>query len=177
MAVIHTVGHSTRTAEELIELLRAHGVRVLADVRRFPASRRHPWFNREPLAATLRAAGVEYAWFGDSLGGRRGAVLPVEQSPNRAWRVEGFRHYADATSLPEFRRGLAALERLASARPAAVMCAEAAWWRCHRRILADVLLARGWEVRHIRNAGACEPHRLTPTARVDDGWVTYPALL
>lgn len=174
---IWTVGHSTRAFDELVELLRGAGVTGLADVRRFPASRRHPQFNRGALERDLPAAGIAYAWFGDTLGGRMPARLSPEQSPNAAWQVAAFRHYADAMATPAFQAGLAALERFAAAQPTAVMCAERLWWSCHRRLLADALLVRGWTVEHLLDPGARHTHVLTEFARVRDGELTYPALL
>ncbi len=172
-----SVGHSTRSTGELLALLRDAGVRALADVRRFPASRRHPHFERRALERALGEAGIEYTWLGESLGGRRARILPVERSPNRAWRVEAFRNYADAMTTPEFRAGMEALEALARERPTAVMCAERLWWRCHRRLLADLLVVRGWQVAHLLEPGKRDPHVLSEWARVQDGELTYPALL
>ncbi len=122
---IWTVGHSTRTAAELIDLLAAHGIEVVADVRRFPGSRRHPQFGRERLAVALRAAGIDYRHLGD-LGGRR-PVRP--DSPNTAWREPGFRGYADHMETPAWRAAIAALQELARGRRTAILCAEAVWWR------------------------------------------------
>lgn len=174
---VFTIGHSTRGFGELLEVLRAAGVEGIADVRRFPASRRHPQFNRGTLERELPGVGIAYAWFGETLGGRMPARLPAEQSPNAAWQVAAFRHYADAMTTPSFREGLAALERFAAVQPTAVMCAERLWWSCHRRLLADALLVRGWTVEHLLDAGHRQTHELTEFARVRDGVLTYPALL
>jgi len=174
---VFTLGHSTRSLEELLALLREAGVRVLVDVRRFPASRRHPQFAREALSAALVAAGLRYEWLGETLGGRVRETLPPERSPNRAWTEPAFRRYADASAAPAFRAGLATLEALAREAPAAVVCAERLWWRCHRRILADWLLVRGFEVVHLLGPGEREVHALSEWARVADGVLTYPALV
>jgi uncharacterized protein (DUF488 family) len=165
MPPVYTIGHSTRAAEELISLLAGHGVAVLVDVRRYPASRRHPQFSRDALAAALAGAGIEYM-HEPGLGGRR---TPRPDSPNTAWRVEAFRGYADHMAGTEFKAGLAALEACASQRPTAVMCAEAVPWRCHRRLISDALVARGVEVRHILGPRRADPHELDPNARVLDG--------
>jgi uncharacterized protein (DUF488 family) len=168
MATIFTVGHSVHEAGEFMGLLHTHGVQVLVDVRRHPASRRVPQFNSGPLAETLRSGGIEYE-HAEELGGRRS---PVPDSPNGAWRNDQFQGYADHMATPEFR---AALERLvADERRTAVMCAEARWVNCHRRLMADALTAQGHEVRHIDGRGAIERHELTDFAVVRDGEVTYP---
>jgi uncharacterized protein (DUF488 family) len=176
MPVLYTVGHSTRAIEELLALLDEAGVRMLADVRRFPASRRHPQYDRGALEATLAARGIGYRWLGERLGGRRKATLPIERSPNRAWQVEAFRNYADAMTTPEFLAGVHELERIAHAAPTAYMCAEKPWWKCHRRILSDLLLARGWDVVHLIDPGKRAAHELSEWARVVDGTVSYPGL-
>ena len=165
---IYTIGHSTRTADELALLLAHHGVSRLADVRRYPASRRHPQFSRESLERFLPTRGIEYLHFED-LGGRR---RPAKDSPNAAWENEQFRGYADYMATPEFH---AAIDRLLdSDRPTAVMCAEAVPWRCHRNLLADELLRRGIEVLHITSSAPPTAHQLNPMARIDGGRVTYP---
>ena len=165
---IYTIGHSTRTLEELVALLREHGVTRLADVRRFPGSRRHPHFSRESLEISLPADGVEYVHFED-LGGRR---TPVEGSPNGAWENEQFRGYADYMMTGAFH---AAVDRLlASERDTAVMCAEAVPWRCHRGLLSDELVRRTIEVIHILGPGSSRPHALSKMARIEEGRVLYP---
>lgn len=172
MTVVFTIGHSTRGTEELLALLREAGVTMVADVRRFPRSRRHPQFNAERLAATLPAAGIGYRHI-PSLGGRR---VPVQPSPNTLWSEPGFRGFADYAATTAFRGALDALEALARAQPTAIMCAEAAWWRCHRRIIADYLMADGFMVRHVLAAGRIAPALLTTGARRrDDGTLVYPA--
>ncbi|HEY1277325.1 MAG TPA: DUF488 domain-containing protein [Thermoleophilaceae bacterium] len=167
---ILTVGHSTHEAQAFLGLLRSGGVQVLADVRRFPSSRRMPWFNAGELAADLAEARIEYAHLGE-LGGRR---APVQGSPNGAWRVKQFQGYADHMATEEFAAGLAQLIALAEERHTAVMCAEADWRRCHRRLLSDALVVRGWRVLHLGPRGGVEPHELTEFAVVDGERVTYP---
>jgi uncharacterized protein (DUF488 family) len=165
------VGHSTRSAAELLELLDEHGIRLLVDVRRFPGSRRHPHFGSAPLAAALAAGGIGYR-HAPELGGRRDAR---PESPNTAWRNAGFRAYADHLATPEFRQALAVLLADAAAQPTTVMCAEAVPWRCHRQLIADAAVAAGVEVMHILGRGRCDRHALNAAARVAaDGTVTYP---
>jgi uncharacterized protein (DUF488 family) len=175
--VVYTIGHSTRSAAELLELLREAGVEQLADVRRFPTSKRHPQHNRGALAGALADAGLAYVWLGESLGGRRRQTVPAEQSRNSGWDVAAFRYYADAMSSPEFQAGIAELERLAHARPTAFMCAERLWWSCHRRLIADLLTVRGWSVVHLLDIGKRQPHKLTEFARIEGGHLTYPSLV
>ena len=171
MTRLWTVGHSTREADEFLELLASHGVELLVDVRRYPASRRHPHFGREPLAAALERAGLDYR-HEEALGGRRSGRA---DSPNGAWRSAGFRAYADHAATDDFRSALERLVARARRRPTAVMCAEAVPWRCHRRILADHLVARGHEVRHILGPERAPAHELHPRARpTDDGTLIYP---
>jgi uncharacterized protein (DUF488 family) len=171
-ATVFTIGHSTRPLEELIALLARNGVAQLADVRTVPKSRRHPQFVREALAGSLPRAAIAYRHF-PGLGGLR---KPRRDSTNTAWRNEGFRGYADYMQTPTFAQALDELLRWA-ARPTAIMCAEAVWWQCHRQLIADALVARGVEVRHIVSAAAPEPHRLTDFARVEGTRVTYPGLV
>jgi uncharacterized protein (DUF488 family) len=168
---IWTVGHSTRDEDVFIDLLRANGIELLVDVRRYPGSRRLPQFGREALEASLAAAGIGYLWVPD-LGGRR---RPRRDSPNTGWRNESFRGYADHLDSPEFRRALDQLVQDAAERRTVIMCAEALWWQCHRRLIADVLVSRGHDVRHIRDAAHVEPHRLEPPARMVDGRLSYAA--
>jgi uncharacterized protein (DUF488 family) len=171
---IHTIGHSTRTTDELIALLQAHGIAQLTDVRTYPMSRRLPHFNREPFAAALRQQGIDYRHL-PALGGRR---RPRPDSINGAWQHESFRGYADHMATPEFARGLEELLQYAANAPTAMMCAEAVWWRCHRRLIADALVAGGVPVLHIMSSVRASPHELTPFAVVrDDASVVYPGLL
>ena len=169
-AEILTVGHSTHALDGLVALLRRHGVEALADVRRAPRSRRVPHFDADRLRRDLPAAGISYVHLGE-LGGRRSSG---PRSPNDGWRVAAFRGYADHMATPEFDAGLRRLEALADEHCAAVMCAEALWWRCHRRLVADALVARGCRVRHIGPDGRLTEHELTPFARVDGDRLTYP---
>ncbi len=174
MAKIWTIGHSNRTSSEFIELLKQAGVQFLVDVRRFAGSRRQPQFQQEALRQALSEAGIGYRHL-ESLGGRRTRRDP--QSPNFAWRVESFNAYADHMQTDEFLAGLAELEELARTHPTVIMCSEAVPWRCHRRLIADALLVRGWTVLDILSAGQTKPHSLTEFARVDGTRVTYPGLL
>jgi len=167
---LYTVGHSTRSTDELIALLRAHDIEALVDVRRFPGSRRHPQFQREALAGALQAAGIAYR-HDARLGGRR---QPVAGSPNTAWRNDQFRGYADHMASADFRAAMADLLRDAAARPTTVMCAEAVPWRCHRQLLADAAVAGGWRVEHIISESDTRPHELAAAARVSGGVLTYP---
>jgi uncharacterized protein (DUF488 family) len=169
---ILTVGHSNHEEQEFVELLRGAGVELIADVRRYPHSRRQPHFDHTALAAVLLEARVDYRWLGDSLGGRR---TPAPDSPNGAWEVAQFRGYADHMASEEFADGLAALVQLAMDRRTAIMCAEAFWVRCHRRLIADALTVRGWRVLHLGSSGRLEEHSLTEFAVVEDGKITYPA--
>jgi uncharacterized protein (DUF488 family) len=170
---IWTIGHSNRTLEAFLDLLLENGIRLVADIRRFPASRKHPHFNQERLPAELEKAGIAYRHFPE-LGGRRSRRLPG--SANTAWRVEAFNAYADHMSSPEFDAALTDLIALAQRKPAVLMCAEALPWRCHRRIIADAFVARGWEVLDIFGPGKVKKHPLTPFAQVGDGRVTYPGV-
>ena len=167
---VYSIGHSTRTAEEFLEILRAHGIRQLADIRTIPRSRRVPQFNSDALQGTLAAAGIAYVHL-RALGGLR---KPRPDSPNTGWRNESFRGYADHMANDAFARGLDALLELAAAAPTAMMCAEAVPWRCHRSLVADALLARGSRTLHLMSATKADEHAMTPFARVIDGRVTYP---
>jgi uncharacterized protein (DUF488 family) len=169
--ILWTIGHSTHTAEVFTGLLREASIEVIADVRRFPMSRRHPQFNADALTATLQAAGIEYRHFA-ALGGRRSKRR--DASPNTAWRVAAFNAYADHAHSGEFLAALADLIALAEICRTAVMCAEALPWQCHRRVLADFLIARGWTVRDIFPDGKIKPHPLTEFAKVAGDSVTYP---
>jgi uncharacterized protein (DUF488 family) len=154
-------------------VLRAAGVERLADVRRYPASRRHPHLAREELASSLPARGVAYEWWGDPLGGRRKPKPPGE-TRHPAWREPAFRAYADHMDGDEFRAAFGALLDGARRVPTAVMCAETVWWRCHRRLLADAAVLRGFEVLHLGIGDAPRPHRVHESVRAgDDGWPVY----
>jgi uncharacterized protein (DUF488 family) len=168
---IFTVGHSTRSIDELLRLLAAGDVKLLADVRRFPGSRRYPQFNQDALAQSLSEHGSGYRHFVD-LGGRRRQRLP--DSPNRAWRVEQFNAYADHMQSPEYLAALELLMQAAATEVTAVMCSEALPQKCHRRLIADSLVVRGWRVRHLLSPKRIEDHALTPFARTEGTTVTYP---
>lgn len=170
-ATLYTVGHSTRSAEEFVRLLRAHGIECVADVRTLPRSRRNPQFDTEALARTLAETGIEYVHL-PRLGGLR---RPRRDSRNTGLRSAGFRGYADHMETEEFEAGVTELLALAGRKRTAFMCAEALWWRCHRSLLSDALVARGIEVRHILGEQRAEPHRLTPCARIVGARPTYPA--
>jgi uncharacterized protein (DUF488 family) len=171
--VIYSIGHSTHTADAFLGLLRAHGIRQIADVRSLPRSKRHPHFERHALEAFLAAAGVAYRHL-PPLGGHR---KPRADSSNTALRHPGFRGYADHMQTPEFREGILELEAFAAAGPTAVMCAEAVWWQCHRRLLADALFVRAVTIRHILSTAAPKPHELSDFGRAYEGGVIYPGLL
>jgi uncharacterized protein (DUF488 family) len=164
-----TIGHSNRTIEQFLEMLAAQKIQLLADVRRFPGSRRLPHFNQENLSKSLAAAGIEYVHFPE-LGGRRKALA---NSPNTVWRNEAFRGYADFMMTPEFRAGIDRLLHLAKEKRTAIMCAEALWWQCHRSLIADYLKAAGHEVIHIMAANKTDPHPFTSAARMVDGKLSY----
>ncbi len=166
-----TIGHSIRTLEEFVTLLAAHHVRCLVDVRRFPGSRRVPHFNQEPLKAGLEHAGLSYRSI-PSLGGRR----PTRAgSLNGGWKNASFRGYADYMQSTEFDAALGELLDIGQVLPTAIMCAEAVPWRCHRSLIADALIVRGCEVRHILSVSRWDSHHLTSFARFEAGRLTYPA--
>ena len=170
MPTIYTVGHSTRTLEELVEMLRAHGVAAIADVRRFAGSRRLPQFNAEHLAAELPRLGIAYLPC-PLLGGRRRAD---PDSVNLGWRNASFRAYADYMQTPPFLDGLMRLSEEGARRPTAMMCAEAVPWRCHRSLIADALIVRGWTVLDVMSRTKASIHKLTPFARAQGTFITYP---
>jgi uncharacterized protein (DUF488 family) len=168
-----TVGHSTRSIEEFIALLKAHGVERLVDIRTVPKSRRNPQFHTDALAASLAEAGIEYIHLRE-LGGLR---HPRKDSTNSAWRNDSFRGYADYMQTPAFDDALDRLLKLAGERRTTVMCAEAVPWRCHRSLVADALTARGHDVDHIMSDTRLDRHKLTPFARVEHERVTYPGVV
>jgi uncharacterized protein (DUF488 family) len=167
---LFSVGHSTRSLEVLLALLRAHGIELVADVRAYPRSRRHPWFNDEALEESLPAAGIDYRGF-RKLGGHRKAR---PDSRNRGLRDEALRAYADHMETPVFEEALSELLELAGEGRTALMCAEADWRRCHRQLLSDALVSRGVEVAHLIDGSRVEKHRLTEHARIVDGRLGYP---
>jgi uncharacterized protein (DUF488 family) len=168
---ILTVGHSTHTADAFVELLRAHGVTLLVDVRTMPRSRRNPQFNTDALPDTLQAADIGYLHL-PGLGGLRKAR---PDSINDAWRNDSFRGYADYMQTPAFEASLAKLIEAGREHRVAIMCAEAVPWRCHRSLIADALVARGIPVEHIMSPKQRDPHRLRDFAKVRGGRVVYPA--
>lgn len=168
---IYTIGHSNHPAEVFFGLLEGHGIRTLADVRAIPGSRRHPQFGRDALTASCRTLGIAYRWMSE-LGGRRWS--PKDRpSPHVAWKVAAFRAYADYMDTPEFAAALGELEREATAAPTAFCCAEAVWWQCHRRLIADRLTVQGWTVLHIESGGHTRQHALPDFARVEGGRLVY----
>jgi len=167
---IHTVGHSTRTLEELAALLRGFGITVLVDIRTVPRSRHNPQFNADTLPAALRPHGLDYLRIA-RLGGLRRAR---KDSPNLGWRNASFRGFADYMLTEEFEAGLAELRDVMTRGRVAIMCAEAVPWRCHRSLIADVLTARGARVEHITGPSRASPHRMTAFAWVEGSRVTYP---
>jgi uncharacterized protein (DUF488 family) len=168
---VWTIGHSTRSAGEFLSVLEAHDIGVIADVRRFPGSRRHPQFASEALAQTLAGSGRDYAWL-PLLGGRRSG----EAGPQfQGWRNPSFRAYAAYTWSEEFAQGLSELLHIAQGGRAAIMCSELLWWRCHRALIADVLRFTGWEVIHILGEGPGTVHPWTSPARIIGDRLVYPA--
>lgn len=188
MSTIYTIGHSTRTLYDFTSLLQTHEIRLLVDIRSYPASRRMPWFQgpqfppfmteeegrqHEALETTLPRAGIDYRWM-HALGGRRKKIR--DDSPNQAFRSPAFRNYADYMLTQEFQDAAIELVKLADEKRTCVMCAEAqVYYHCHRMLLSDYLVAHGHEVLHIATAAAPKPHRMTKEARVESGVLTYPA--
>lgn len=167
---LHTVGHSNRSLEQLVALLHAHGIRRLVDVRRYPGSRRHPHFRRRALETSLPAAGITYDWRGEALGGHRS---PQPDSPHVGWQESSFAAYADHMETEEFQRALEEVLAEGGNTPTAVMCAEAGWEHCHRRLIADQATVWGAEVVHLVDAERTEPHRLPDFARLDGERIVY----
>lgn len=168
---VWTIGHSTRPLEEFLELLSGNRIEAVADVRRYPGSRRLPHFAREPLEIELENRGLVYLWLPE-LGGRR---TPTPDSPNNAWRSAAFRGYADYMATEVFAEGLGRLVNLASGLRTAILCAEAVWWRCHRGLIADALRWLEFEVMHILGPGSTRPHPYTAAARIVGGRLSYSA--
>jgi uncharacterized protein (DUF488 family) len=173
MNAVLTIGHSTRSIDEFIEILKAHQVERLIDVRTVPRSRHNPQYNLESLPHALQAAGIQHTHM-PGLGGLR---KPLEDSANLGWRNASFRGYADYMQTPEFEANLQKLMETARRERVAVMCAEAVHWRCHRSLIADALLARGIPVEHVQNAARRQPHKLTSFAIVEGEKVKYPFAL
>jgi uncharacterized protein (DUF488 family) len=168
--MIYTIGHSTRSLETFIGLLKAQGVTALVDVRTIPRSRHNRQFNQDTLPDALAAAGIRYV-YEKGLGGLRHTK---PGSPNGAWRNASFRGFADYMQTPEFAEGLNRLIEIAGTEPVAIMCAEAVPWRCHRSLIADALVVRGFSVRDVIGATSCKPHVITPWAKIDGMAITYP---
>lgn len=167
---IWTIGHSTRTIDEFISLLKENQINLLADVRAFPGSKRYPQFNKDALSQSLNAHGIRYEHFPE-LGGKRKAK---PDSLNTAWRNASFRGYADYMETEQFHKGIDRLLDVAEkAGPTAIMCAEAVWWRCHRSLIADYVKAHGVEVLHILGANKIDPHPYTPAAQIVNGELSY----
>jgi len=169
---VFTIGHSTRAIDQFIELLTGHGVQHLVDVRKTPQSRHNPQFGREQLSTSLERAAIRYTHM-PGLGGLR---RPRKDSTNTGWRNASFRGYADYMQTPEFEESLNRCVELAKGEYAALMCAEAVPWRCHRSLIADALVARGIDVREITSTTDARPHALTAWARIEGTKVTYPGL-
>ena len=168
---IFTIGHSNHSLERFLELLGQHAIEALADIRRFPGSRKHPHLAGAHLAVALPQAGVEYQWL-EALGGRRSKQRDL--SPNLGLENQAFRNYADYMLTAEFRQGVEELLALGARRRTAIACAEGLFWRCHRRLVSDFLVANGVAVQHIMPDGKLRPHPLTRGARIESGGVTYP---
>lgn len=166
---VWTIGHSTHPLDEFLGILGAHGIELVADVRRFPGSRRQPQFQAAALETALPAAGIEYLWL-PALGGRRNAS---PDTVNTGWRHAAFRGYADHIASDEFADGLNDLLMAAHGLRTAIMCAEVLWWRCHRRLVSDVLLSLRFRVVHIMGPSSTQEHRLTAPAWMDDGVLSY----
>lgn len=170
MQRLWTIGHSTRTIEDFVAALQANGIKLIADVRMLPGSKRYPHFNKDSLTDALAKAGIHYEHFPE-LGGRR---KPKKDSRNTAWRNEAFRGYADYMETDEFGQGMDRLmAESEKVGPTAVMCAEAVWWRCHRGLISDFVKARGIDVTHIIDLKKTEPHPYTSAARIVDGKLSY----
>jgi uncharacterized protein (DUF488 family) len=168
---LYTIGHSNRDLADFLALLHANQIESVADVRRFPGSRRYPQFNRDTLTIALREAHIDYHHFPD-LGGRRTSSL--ENSPNTGWRVAAFAAFADYMLTEEFARAADELATLATNSRTAIMCAEAVPWRCHRRLIADYFLTKSWQVLDVVSLTQTKPHTLQPFAKITNGQLTYP---
>lgn len=169
---VFTLGHSTHPLEHFLALLGQHEIEALVDIRRFPGSRKHPHFNRDNLATAVQKAGMEYLWL-EALGGRR--KKGDNSSPvNLGLQNSGFQNYADYMLTKEFREGATRLLEVARRKRTALMCAEGLFWRCHRRLVSDFLVANGVTVEHIMPNGELRPHKLTEGAKVEEGKITYP---
>lgn len=171
---IFTIGHSNLPPDQFLGLLAQHQVEALVDIRRFPSSRNFPHFNQKGVAVSLQEAGIEYRWM-EALGGRRPKQKGDSPPPNEGLQNESFRNYADYMLTGEFREAIEELLEITEGKRTALMCAESVYWRCHRRLVSDFLLANGVTVRHIFPSGELRPHQPTPGAKIEAGQVTYPA--
>lgn len=171
---VFTVGHSTRSIDQFVDLLRLGPVELVIDVRTVPRSRRNPQYNEDVLGAELAPFQVTYERNAD-LGGLRGRSKDIPSTLNVYWENQSFHNYADYALSEPFQAALRELLKVSAERRCAIMCAEAVWWRCHRRIIADYLLASGRDVLHLMGKNLIEPAKLTPAARIEDGLITYPA--
>jgi uncharacterized protein (DUF488 family) len=169
LKTIYTIGHSNRAIEDFIAMLKSFNIALLADIRRFPASRKFPQFNKDTLTRSLQDSGIEYVHI-EALGGRRPAH---KDSVNTAWRLPAFRGYADYMQTDAFKEGADYLQKLASEKLTAYMCSEAVWWSCHRSLVSDYLKVRGWEVLHIMDIGKAKEHPYTGAAHIVDGKLSY----
>ena len=170
---LFSIGHSNQPLDRFLGLLVQHRIEALVDIRRFPGSMKYPHWNQDNLAASLQEAGIEYHWI-EALGGRRRSKKAAPPSPNLGLRNESFRNYADYMLTEEFHLAAGKLLEIAAHKRAAMMCAEAVYWRCHRRLVSDFLLANNVTVQHIFPNGEVQPHKLTEGARVEQGEVTCP---
>ena len=168
---LYTIGHSTRTIEEFLELLSSFNIKILADIRRLPGSRKYPQFDQDALKKSLEENGIEYVYI-EYLGGRRPAK---KGSKNTTWRNKSFQGYADYMETESFANAAAELAKFALEKPTAMMCSEAVWWRCHRSMVSDYFKAKGWEVLHIMALGKATEHPYTGPARVVGDQVLYTA--
>ncbi len=166
---IWTIGHSTHSIDNFIKLLSSHSIETIADIRRFPGSRRLPQYNKENLESSLMAANIEYHHI-EALGGRRN---PRPDSRNSAWRVAAFRGYADYMETAEFKSGIDELITLTKSRRVAYLCSEAVWWSCHRSLVSDYLKHQGWTVLHIMSATKADEHPWTKPAHIEEGRLVY----
>ena len=172
MTNVYTIGHSNDSIEHFLDLLKQHEITALVDIRRFPSSRKFPHFNESNLSRALQENGIEYHWL-ESLGGRRPeAKDPLSQ--NTGLRNQSFRNYADYMLTDDFRSGVEELQQIADSKRTAIMCSESVFWRCHRRLVSDFVLAKGGSVQHVFPSGESKSHALTEGAKVEDGQVTYP---
>ena len=167
--VIYTIGHSNRTLDDFLRILKSFEIELIADVRTLPGSRKYPHFDKEQLVLSLPDHGINYVHL-LNLGGRK---KPAKDSKNTRWKHTAFRGYADYMESDEFARGIEELENAASHKRTAYMCSEAVWWSCHRAMISDYLMARGWKVLHLMSVGKSSPHKYTSPARIVDGVLSY----